>query len=113
MENLTTFILATAGLSWILCRSSLFKKLRESLTFLYDETQAKKRFNARVNIIKEKLLWYLDSLFSCVGCMGFWAGVINYIILGNKLSLEIIVYSFIGSISSLLIVSLLGFLDRK
>lgn len=90
-ENLIIFILATAGLVWILNKSKLFKGWREFLSL-------------KVKASKNILWWFLDSIHSCSGCMGVWAGLIVYVLI--KFNIEIVLYAFIASICSVFIISL-------
>jgi hypothetical protein len=51
--------------------------------------------------IKTKAFWYIDELFSCVGCMGVYTALFCYLVLYNTLSYEIICYSLSGAMISL------------
>jgi hypothetical protein len=105
--------LATAGLTWVLCRSKLFKSTREYCSLTYDEIEVKKRFNKPQFIGKETIFWFLTSLFSCYGCMGFWASQPIFLFLYRELSLNNLLYGFIGAIASLIIVNYSSYLERK
>jgi hypothetical protein len=115
MEKLILFILATAGLSWILTKSKLFKPLREYLTGSYRD-QIELVANEGLNFIrgiKLYVLYFFDSIFGCEGCMGFWSGILNYLLIAKNIDLGIFVYGFTGSIASLIIIALFNKLIRK
>ena len=104
MEQLIKFIFATAGLTWILCESLLFKKLRERTTDLHNFHSV----HADGNRILGKLLWFPRSLFKCAGCMGVWCGIIVYFI-----PLDVVLYPLIASICCYILVNMGKFYERK
>lgn len=115
MEKLILFILATSGLSWILCKSKLFKPLRESLTEIY-QAQIESAANEGLGLvggIKLYTCYFFDSIFNCEGCMGFWVGIVNYYLIYKNIDLVVLVYGFTGSIVSLIIIALFNKLIRK
>ncbi len=114
MIDLLVFILSTAGLSWIFTKSKIFKPLREKITLrkqIYEITKKSIITELANNKLNLKLYTFLDNILNCHGCFGFWAGLICYLLM--LLNLEIILYAFIGSISSLLLIGLFNFLERK
>jgi Protein of unknown function (DUF1360) len=113
MEKVILFILATSGLSWILCKSKLFKAMREYFSEVAESIEVEKSFNKKIFPGKETLIWTITSLFSCVGCFGFWTAQFNYVLIFKQVDIEMIAFGFIGSITSLLIVSYISFLERK
>ncbi len=96
MKELILFILATSGFTWTITLSKLFKPMREFFT-------------------SHKKIWgigFLNNVTNCAGCMGFWSGMINYMLIYRKLDIEIIAYGFAGTIISLLIIALYKFLSK-
>lgn len=115
MEKLILFTFATAGLSWILVKSKLFKPLREWLTMSYQkqiDVVSKGGFLG-VKGIKLYVLYFFNGIFNCEGCMGFWTGMVNYWLIAKSVDLGILVYGFAGSIVSLLIIALFNYLSKK
>lgn len=98
MINLIIFILSTSGFVWILNKSKIFRPLREYISLKYKKTP-------------NGLLWFLDSILECSGCMGVWAGLIIYLL--QYYNIQIILYTFIGSYCSVFLISLLQSIDRK
>jgi hypothetical protein len=45
--------------------------------------------------------------------MGFWSGILNYLLIAKNIDLGIFVYGFTGSIASLIIIALFNKLIRK
>ena len=115
MKDLILFIISTAGLSWILCRSKLFTPLRSFLTDSYKDKIEDISAEGMSLILGIKLYFYyfFSSIFSCEGCMGFWAGAVNYILIYKSLDINILSYGFAGSIVSLFIISLINLVARK
>ena len=99
MKDFMIFILATAGLVWILNKSKLFKSWREYLSRKNKE-----------KLEKNYLWWFLDSIHLCSGCMGFWAGIIVYVIQKNKV--DFLLYMLLAAISSVFIISLWQKIER-
>lgn len=115
MENLILFILSTSGLTWILVKSKLFKPLREYFTLNYNNQINNielKGFNSYRGV-KLYMSYFLNSIFNCEGCMGFWSGLFSYLIIYGNISIKILPYSFAGSIISLILIGLLLFINRK
>jgi len=115
MKELILFIFATAGLSWILVKSKLFKPLREYLTLSYQQ-QKEVVSTKGISVyqgIKLYVFYFFDSIFNCEGCMGFWVGIINCWLITKNIDLGILAYGFAGSIISLLIIALFNYLNRK
>lgn len=110
MEQLALFILATAGLTWILVKSKLFKPLRERLTTSYHFYIGKAGV---LNSVKLYIFYFFDSIFNREGCMGFWSGLVNYWIITKNIDLGMIVYGFAGSIVSLVSIALFNYFNRK
>jgi len=95
------FIFSVAGLTWIFTSSKIFKPLREKVSL--------KRQSAKGWWIK---LWlFLEGVLNCDGCFGFWASFVIYLL--QKVKLEILLYAFIGAISSLILIGLTKFLEKK
>lgn len=65
----TLYIMATFGLVMITNRSSLFKPLRERISWKHQMDS------------KNLKWWFLDSIFGCALCMGVWAAGFNYVLL--------------------------------
>jgi len=101
MIQFLILLLSTVGLTWIVVFSKLFKRLREIFTIgrmLYEPKSGKPTFKYRV-------YWFFETLTSCHGCFGFWAGASCYVI--QLLGLEIILFGFIGTSISLLFFNLI------
>jgi len=97
MEMLLVFVLCTASIAWILVYGSIFKSLREGIT--------EKRINSQVansHAHKQDFYLFLDRLFSCVGCMGVWAGFVSFILVYKTVSPDIIAYALSGALISLI-----------
>jgi len=112
MQSLLIFILSVSGLSWIATRSKICKSLRERITFkkeVYEVMVAQK--NTWFANLKVNFFMFLENIFNCYGCFGFWAGIICYVL--QKCNAEIVLYAFAGSMASLLLVGLFNFLDKK
>lgn len=100
MEKLIIFILSTASLAWIFNKSKLFQGVRMSVVtkkYLHkqqDELNKSKSLAFR---------WfdYLDSLLTCVGCMGVYTALFCYLML-YVFEFKIICYALAGSMISLL-----------
>jgi hypothetical protein len=84
------FILATVGLTFIVTQSKLFKPVRD--------------FFGRINGM-------LGYLLGCPMCFGLWSGLIVWTL--QELSLDIVVYGFIGSFLSYVFYLLLSPLMKK
>lgn len=113
MEFMTIFILSTSGLTWILTKSKLFKSYREHLTRKLDFYNAAIiNFRSITNSIKYGFYWMFDSLFSCSGCMGFWSGILNYLLIYQKMDIKLIAFGFAGSVISLIMIQLYDFLRK-
>jgi hypothetical protein len=69
--------LATIGLTFIITLSSLFKPLRD--------------WTSR---------WIIGKLFHCPMCFGFWAGLLNYLLIFQTFNWLLIPYAFLGSFVS-------------
>lgn len=106
MEKLILFCFATAGLSWIVVKSKLFKSFREWVTFLYVSSIKGVESGKIIANIKYKIFWFLNEVINCEGCIGFWSGILNSILIYNQISVSTISYGFAGSIVSLLLISL-------
>ena len=113
MEKLIVFILATAGLTWILCRATIFKVLREFISYKYDLVEVEKKFKSTHLVIKSSIFNFLHGIFNCYACMAFWVSQLMYIAVYKELSLDSIYYGFIGAITSLIIVSYPSYLGKK
>jgi hypothetical protein len=79
MLTFIIFILATIGLTFIITQSSLFKPIRG---------------------IAGKIHPKFGKFLHCPMCIGFWAGLIVYLL--SYFKLDIINYGFIGSFVSYL-----------
>lgn len=86
------FILASAGLTWILVKSTAFKPLREAIS---------RKQKMKPNFI----LRFFDGLLDCEACTGFWSGIAMYVLQYYKI--EIALYAFAGSFCSLFLISML------
>ncbi len=92
MLKLLIFTLSTAGLSFAVTRTYLFKGMRE---YISDKAQ-----------IKNTKVWLLlESLVTCSFCVGFWAGIMMYFLI-YIISAEALYFPFMGAMVSLLIVEL-------
>jgi len=114
MQDLIVFILAVSGLSWIVTRSIAFRSLREFVSHKKNVfTNAIKNTYMRSLLNEAKLSFYtfLEGVLNCHGCFGFWAAFICYPL--QKFGYNIILYTFIGSIASLLVIGIINFLERK
>ena len=89
MDTLIKFILSSAGLSWIITKSIIFKGLRQRISRIFNNYiggSVEKRFHESImnldykpkkyNKIIAYALWLLDELLNCSGCMGFWTGIL-------------------------------------
>lgn len=105
MELLLKFILASAGLTWVLGKSKLFKSFREYLSLndqLFNDILLKtKSGKTFFNKIAGKLFWFFSEMFSCSGCLGAWCGLLVSIAMFHRFD---IMYMFIGSITALLLI---------
>ncbi len=113
MKDLIIFILSSSGLTWILCKSKLFKKMRESISLAYKESVKNMGSMTMLKFFKYKFLWAINEIFNCPGCMGFWAGVVVYIIQNEEVKRVILCYGFMGSIASLIIIQFYEYLNRR
>jgi len=96
--NLILFILSTAGLTWILVLSKIFRPLREFIT--------------RKNSQKKSYLGeFLDGVFNCEGCMGFYSGTVVYVL--QYYNIEFMLYAFAGSFCSLLFISIIKLINNR
>jgi hypothetical protein len=114
MLNLIVFIFATAGLTWMLTRSKIFKPFREKITHkrnIFNLSVKSTELKSRKNTIKYKLYLFLDEMLGCYGCCGVWSGGIIYLL--QKCNIEIVLYVCIGAISSQILVLLVQFLEKK
>jgi len=112
MKELLIFILSSAGLSWIVTRSKVFKGTREKISFkkqVYEIAVVDK--NTFLRNLKMNIFLFLENVTNCFGCFGFWAGIICYLL--QKCNCEILLFAFIGAIASLLLIGLFNFLDKK
>lgn len=80
MLEFIIFILSVVGFTIIITQSSLFKPIRN---------------------LGQKIHPKFGKFLNCPMCIGFWGGIIVYIL--NYLNLEIINYGFIGSFVSYLV----------
>jgi len=112
MEKLMLFFFSTAGLTWILNRSKLFKPLRESLTYRVETMDTMHKFHVKAPLYMRILFPFFESIFGCAGCMGFWSGLLNYVLI-FVINIQFLSYGFSGAIISLIIVQYSSFLDRK
>lgn len=105
MELLLKFILASAGLTWVLGKSKLFKPFREYLTLsneLFNTVLIKTKVGKTFwNKWAGKLFWFLDEMFSCSGCLGAWCGLLVSVAMFGRFD---ILFMFIGSITALLLI---------
>jgi hypothetical protein len=105
MEILLKFILATAGLTWILGKSRLFRGFREYLTYssdLYNDVLLKsKTGRTKCNILLAKVFYFFSELLKCSGCLGTWCGLLVSIAMFQRFDL---MYMFVGAISSLVLI---------
>jgi hypothetical protein len=108
-------ILVTAGIAWIFTRSKIFKPLREFLSLkqnLYSIAIKSTEFRNKKNNLKYNFYTFWDNLFECHGCFGFWvAGVVSVYL--KNFTCEIWMDMCIGSISSLILISLAIFLEKR
>jgi hypothetical protein len=79
-SDLALIIFGATGLSYIVTRSKLFKRIREGVT------------------LRNK---YLGELISCPKCFGFWAGLISCIIF--FIGLKLLLVGFSSSLASYLV----------
>lgn len=108
MEQLVKFILATAGLTWILCDSILFKTFREKIATLHNQWHVITGGKG----LRALILWVLRQLFKCPGCFGFWCGILVYFLV-YVWELDIVVYPLIATICCYVLVNLGKHLERK
>lgn len=112
MQSLLIFMLSSAGLSWIVTRSSICKPLRERISFkkqVYEVAVVDK--NSFLRNLKMNIFSFLEGVTNCFGCMGFWSGIICFLL--QKCNCDIALFAFSGSMVSLLLVGLFNFLDKK
>lgn len=89
MEELIIFILSTAGLSWIVVKSKIFKSLREKISSI--------RINSPNFVLN-----YLDQVLNCSGCFGVWSGIISYMLVYQVVTIEAAAFACSGSIISMM-----------
>jgi len=114
MQELLVFILSVSGLSWIVTKSKVFKPLRESVSFkrkIYQLEPKAVEINSLMSRMKLSFFLTLEQLLNCYGCFGFWAGIVCYEL--QKYNVNILLYAFAGSISSLIIIELIKLLEKK
>lgn len=114
MLSLLVFILSVSGLSWIVVRGKICKPLREKVSqkkAIYEICVKSTEMKSCVNSFKLKVFTFFENILNCHGCFGFWAGLICYTL--QKCNCEILLFAFIGSIASLLLIGLFNFLDKK
>lgn len=106
--GLIYFILITTGIVNILIKSSLFKPTREFISSVYFS------YKDEGNKIGERIMWFIDSLFSCPTCMGFWVGMLVYTIYFDaQYSMQTVFFGAIGSLASKIIISYLEILNKR
>jgi hypothetical protein len=113
MERLIIFILATSGLSWILVKSKLFRPYREYITLQYRESAKEIGSFNLFSYLRYRVLQIFNEVFNCIGCIGFHSGVLNYLLLYSVCDYNILCFGFMGSMVSLLVVSLYEFLNKR
>lgn len=114
MLNIFIFIFASAGLTWILTRSKMFKPFREKITHkrnIFQISTKSTEIKSFGNTIRYKIYWFFDEVLSCYGCAGVWCGAIVYFL--QKCNAEIVLYVFISAILSQILVLLVQFLEKK
>lgn len=112
--DLLILILSSAGLSWIVTKGKICKSFREKVSYkksIYDICVKSTELRSFGNSTKRRLFVFLENILNCYGCFGFWAGMICYTL--QKCNCEIVLFAFIGSIASLLLIGLFNFLDKK
>lgn len=80
------FLLSTAGLSYIVTRSELFRSLRDRLRSRYVSND-------------NKVNWWFHKIFSCPLCFGFYSGIFNRVMLSG-FDEYLLASGFVGSIVS-------------
>lgn len=114
MQELLVFILSVSGLSWILTKGSVFMPLRVRVTFkseAYILLVKDPNTNTVKNNFYRQIYWFLNSILNCHGCMALWSGLLCYGL--HWIGLDVVVYGFAGVSASLLVISLIKFLDKR
>lgn len=111
MLLLIKFIFASAGLSWIVVRSNIFKPFREYITKERKVYQALSVTNQRLRF-KSHVLWFLDSILNCSGCFSFWACQPIFFLLFSFKWQEFIIHILIGTIAPSIIINFWQFLRK-
>ena len=95
--NFFLFVLSTIGLTNIFVDSSLFDSLRD--LFRNKASEGKRFFK------------FLNSIFSCHQCMGFWCGLFCGLILISYNPLVVLTCGFASSFLSVLAANYLNYLE--
>ena len=102
---LIKFILITCSITWVLCLSRMVKPVREFIS--------KKKIESKY-IVDKMICGFFEAMLICYACTGFWASIAAYYLLERTLRFETIAYMFIGSFSSLVILTFhMKYLERK
>jgi hypothetical protein len=101
-----TFILASTGLTLIFTWSSIFKPLREAISKKKEKVAKENGYN-----ISFKLLKFIEGIFSCCMCMGFWVGIFLYYPIFKQFTYEILIFGFVSSFCSTLGAAIISYLD--
>ena len=114
MYHLTVFIMASVGLSIMLTKGGLFKPMRDWIHKTYQDRFAKLQitstFKRRIVL---RTLWFFQELIQCNLCMGFWTGMLVYIVWYRDLSVNIAIFGLVSSIASLTYAELLEYVKRQ
>lgn len=111
--NMYIFLLSCAGLVLILNKSTLLKPVRE---YISKKNQMHLSIKTANNIFKYIWFWivyFLDKLFTCSLCMGFWSGALMYSWVNRGIDFDILPIALASAATSHLWVSLVQYLDRK
>ncbi len=108
MENnaYLTFILASMGLTLILVWSGIFKPLREAISKKKEKVAKDNGYS-----LLFKGLSFMESIFKCCMCMGFWVGILLYYPIFKQFTYEIIIFGFVSSFCSTLGAAIISYLD--
>lgn len=127
--TLLVFIMATIGLCIILNKSRLFKPMRKWIHETYEESLARHGINSNFRtFVVWKTFWFLQELILCDLCMGFWTGMLVYLVwhpcaseyliyyvnvMGITVSVNIIIFGLVSSIASFTYAELLDYVKRR
>tara|TARA_R100000995_G_scaffold66643_2_gene35402 strand:+ start:3319 stop:3657 length:339 start_codon:yes stop_codon:yes gene_type:complete len=81
MSELILFLFATAGGTFIVTYSSLFKGVRDFIS-LDDETWEKVETPEFKPTKKQRIQYFFGQLVNCPLCFGFWMGIVMYFFMG-------------------------------